>query len=156
MKLFDGLYPFEIVLLLLGVLLFLVSLVAFLRLVMRGGSLGSLPLYFLISVAMIGYPSIRSIQYGNGVLTIEKTTDQLKRDPSNAGLRQRLETEVAHLATRPSAKAETQLTFARAYTALGQEAAADQRLTKALKINPNLQVPRELLPRVESLPNRGR
>jgi len=66
-----GLYPGEVVLLILGIVLFVVLVIAFFYQLTHQRSLAAL-LGFFIPVVMIGYPTITSIQYENGVLTVQK------------------------------------------------------------------------------------
>src|SRR5438105_6558176 len=90
----------EIVLLVLGVLLFMVSLGVFLRYIVRGGSLCSLPVCFVVSITMIGFPSVRSIQYKEGVLTSQMTTDRWERNHTDTPLPEKLQAKVARLGAR--------------------------------------------------------
>jgi hypothetical protein len=100
MTTFLGLYWYEVVLLVLGIALFIVLLSA-LRSALAGGKsyTGMLP-FFVISIAMMGYPSIKSIQYENGIVTIENDTGQIESDPNNTVARQQIEAQVEKLAPR--------------------------------------------------------
>ena len=106
---FTGLYGYEIVLMLLGIALFLVLLVALLRNVFKDKPYAKLLPAFLISVVMIGYPSIESVQYSDGMVEIQTATNQLEKDPANqqaqATLRD-LQTKIApRTANDPAGKA---------------------------------------------------
>jgi hypothetical protein len=90
MSLFAGLYSYEIVLLLLGVSLFLVLLIGLLRNVFKDKSYAPLLPAFFIPIVMIGYPSIQSIQYQNGLVEIQKATDAVQSNPSNPQARAQL------------------------------------------------------------------
>ena len=139
MSWFNGLYSYEIVLLVLGAILFLVSLVLLIYQVTHAKSLGSLALFFGISVAMIGYPSIQQIQFSHNVLTISKYTDALEGDPTNAKTRDELQRDVSKLASRAAtAQVNPQglTVFATAQYALDDEPAATATLEKALQSNP--------------------
>lgn len=83
MNLFAGLYFYEIVLLLLGVALFLALLVALLRNVFKDKPYAALLPGFFIPIVMIGYPSIESIQYQNGIVEIQKATNAVQENPSD-------------------------------------------------------------------------
>ena len=67
----DGLYGYEIVLGALGVLLFVALLPMLLRQIWRDKPYGGLLAFFILPVAMIGFPSIKSIQYKDGVVSLE-------------------------------------------------------------------------------------
>ena len=58
----EGLYPGETVLLILGIVLFVVLIFAFVYQLTRQRSLGPLLGFFVVPIVMIGYPSIRSIE----------------------------------------------------------------------------------------------
>jgi hypothetical protein len=139
MKFFAGLYNFEIVLLVLGVLLFLVTLVKFMK-----KTSAPLVVFFLISIAMIGYPSVQSIEYQKGVITINKQVHDLEADPGNQALRSSLQQNVVKVEGRPSTDAATSVTLASAHFALGNEAQAKAKLEAVLQKNPELSEAKEL------------
>lgn len=129
--------------LVLGVMLFLVLIVGFLYQLLHRRSVSALLAFFLLPIAMIGYPSIQTIQYQNGVLTIDKTTRELRSRPADPALRQTLQKQVAALADRPSSAKDT-IVLAKAQYELGNEQAATRDLQKALRADPNAAEAREL------------
>ncbi|MSN26127.1 MAG: hypothetical protein GJV46_09695 [Geobacter sp.] len=149
MKIFDGLYPFEMVLLVLGVLFFLVLLVAFALLVVRGKPFGKLFAFFVIPVAMVGFPGIKSIEFSNSVVKIEKATHELQANPTDKKLRESLDKELANVSARPLSNPQDSVTVARAQVALGNNAAAEENLKKALAVNPQLPEALELKKRID-------
>lgn len=138
MSLFNGLYPYEVVLLVLGALFFLLLAVLLVVLVVRGkpyiGMLG----FFAIPIAMIGYPSIQKVSFQDGAVTIEKTTEQLQAAPTDTALRTNLEKQVASLASRPTADPGALTNIAKAQFALGHHADAAATLQKVLQMAPAL------------------
>jgi len=130
MNFFGGLYSYEVVMLILGVILFVVSIILLIR--GRKGLAG----YFVLAIAMVGYPSIRSIEYKDGAITIEKNTHELQQDPTNPQTRQALRQELAKIESRPVPDARTATIIARAQFALGNETAAAANLQKALYSDP--------------------
>jgi len=134
----DGLYPYEVVLLILGVLLFLVLLVVFVIQIVRGKSPAALLPFFVVTIAMIGFPGIKEIQWQKGVLTIKTATTQLQADPTNATLRSNLANQVKGLADRPTSDPTALTSIARAQFALGENDDAKTNLGKALRISPAL------------------
>jgi tetratricopeptide (TPR) repeat protein len=138
MSLFDGLYPYEVVLLILGALFFLLLAVLLVLLVVRGKSYIGMLAFFAIPIAMIGYPSIQKITFQNGAVTIDKTTEQLQAAPTDATVRSNLESQVAGLASRPTANPAALTSIARAQFALGHRAEAETNLQKALQTSPAL------------------
>ena len=136
MKFFNGLYSYEIVMLVLGVLLFLVALVK----LMKKASAG-LVVFFLLAIAMIGYPSIQSIQYEKGVITVDKKVHDLEANPGNEALRASLQQDMGKIEGRANNDA-AKVTLAKAQFALGEEAAAKSKL-ETVK-NPELAEAKEL------------
>jgi hypothetical protein len=63
MTTFAGLFWYEIVLLALGVMLFVVLLNALRSALAAGRSYAGLLPFFMLTIVMVGYPSIKSIQY---------------------------------------------------------------------------------------------
>jgi tetratricopeptide (TPR) repeat protein len=132
MSFFQGLYSYEIVLMVLGVILFVALLV--LLIIGRKGLLG----YFLLPVIMIAYPSIQSFAYKDGTLTIEKATDALLQNPTNPDLRSNVAQQLAKIESRPVPNAAVAASIARAQFATGNETAAVANLQKALQADPKL------------------
>lgn len=136
MALFNGLYLYEVVLLVLGVLFFLVLSVAFVGLLRQGQPFGKLLPFFGIPIVMIGFPSIKSFEFSDGVLKIEKDTRALQQDPTNRPLRDQLTNEVASISPRPTKDPGVLSTVARAQIALGNNMAAEANIQKALQASP--------------------
>src|SRR3954463_9801628 len=99
-KLVDGLYGFEIVLGALGVLLFVVLIPMLLRQILRDKPYGGLLAFFVLPVAMIGFPGLKSIQFKDGVISLEKDSHQLQQDPTNKELREKVAQQVSEINTR--------------------------------------------------------
>jgi tetratricopeptide (TPR) repeat protein len=133
-----GLYPGEVVLLILGIVLFVVLVIAFFYQLTHQRSIAALLGFFILPVVMIGYPTITSIQYGNGVVTVEKSTDQLLNNPADAQSRQALEQQVQGISARASGDPKDTVTLAKAQFALGHEEEAAQNLQKALQAKADL------------------
>lgn len=138
MAVFDGLLLYEWVLLVLGIILFFVLVIAFFYQLKRNGSIGALLGFFLLPIAMIGYPSIQSIQYKDGLVSIDKTTRDLQSAPTDPKLRSQLEQEVAKSSARPTTDATSLTLLAKAEYALGHEQAATAKLQQALQSSPKL------------------
>ena len=136
MSIFQGLYAYECIMLVLGIVLFFAGLYR----VLRGDEAKKQGLLFMFAIIMIGYPSIQSIKYKDGVITIEKTTAQLQANPTNSAQRRLLQTTIDKLGPRilsNSKNADTLAAAASAQYALGQEDVAKVTLQKASEINPH-------------------
>lgn len=134
----NGLYSGEVVLLFMGIVLFSVLIFAFIYQILNQRSVTALLGFFVLPIVMIGYPSIKSFEYKDGVLSVDKTTDQLLANPSDAQSRQALEQQVQQIASRPPDSATDSLTLAKAQYALGHEETAAQNLEKALQAKADL------------------
>ena len=111
-----GLFWYEIVLLVLGAVFFLVLLGALRSALGAGKSYVGLLPFFLVSIAMMGYPSITSIQYKDGMVEIENDTNQIANDPGNPQItvrRQALEAKLDKLAPRATGGDAQAITRAR-------------------------------------------
>jgi len=150
MSLFDGLYAYEVVLLVLGVVLFLLLAVLLVLLVVRGKAYTAMLGFFALPIAMIGYPSIQKISFQDGAVTIDKTTTQLQAAPTDATLRSSLEKQVDSLASRPTADPTALTSIAKAQFALGNHAAAETTLQKALQASPALPEAVKLKQRIDT------
>lgn len=144
MRLFDGLYLFEVVMLFLGVFLFVVLVLALVYQLVHKRNLGGLLAFFVLSIVMMGYPSIKSVQVQKDGVTIDKTTRELQSDPANAQLRSDLEKQVSRVGDRPVSDPATLTRLAKAQFALGNERAAEQNVQKALERDPSARDAREL------------
>lgn len=138
MSLFDGLHPYEAVFLVLGVLFFLLLAVLLAAQILRGKSYAPLLFFFAIPIAMIGFPSFQKIQFQDGAISLEKDTEQLRAQPANPTLRANVEKQVASLSSRPTSDPKVLTNIASAQFALGNHAAAENILQKALKASPGL------------------
>jgi tetratricopeptide (TPR) repeat protein len=149
MAFFDGMYPFEIILLVAGGLLFVVLLIAFLRQLFNNQSYKALLPFFLVAVLMIGFPAVSSVKAINGLIEIDKKTHDLQEHPGDSALRASLQSDVNKLSTRPFKSPQTVATLARAQFAVGQEEQAKQNLDKALSADPNLKPAQELKAKID-------
>lgn len=93
---------------------------------------------------MIGYPSIKEIQFKDGVVTITKLTEQVEQTPADPTLRQKLQKQVEQTSQRPLSSPESAVAVANAQFELGNEEAAKSNLQKALQANPNTPAAQEL------------
>ncbi len=138
MQLFEGLLFYEIVLLVLGVLLFLVTLFALVYSIIKKRDLKALALFFVISIIMIGYPSIQKIKFDNGVVEVEKRTQELAQNPADITAKKELQKSLIDIVDRPTSNPTTLVKFAEAQVAVGDTTNAEKNLNLAMKENPDL------------------
>lgn len=155
MKFFDGLYHYEIVLLLLGVLLFLLLLFAFALAVIRGKPYGRLFPFFILPILMIGFPGVQSFEISKSMVKIEKYTQELQQSPTDAKLRASLAKEVANVSTRSWTDPHASVSIARAQFALGDTMIAEENVKKVLTEAPQMPAALELKNRIELNRNLG-
>ena len=134
----QGLYPGEVVLLIAGIVLLGIFIFAFLYQLLHQRSITALLGFFLIPIICIGYPSIQSIQYKDGVVTVQKATDTLLSNPTDPQARQVLEQQTQKIADRTSSNPTDTVILAKAQFALGHEEDAAKNLEKALQAKADL------------------
>lgn len=132
MNIFQGLYPYEILIMGLGALLFVVLLIALIIYLIRGKSVVGLLVFFLLSLGMLGYPRLKSIQYKDGLVSMEFFEQQLQQHPEDLQARAGLSKGLQTVQGRP-ADARSSLIIAKAQWALGNEQAALASLQPAVR-----------------------
>lgn len=78
-----GLKIYEIVLLVLGVLLFFTTLIAFIYYIFKNRSIKYILLAFFISIVMIAFPALRKIKFGEFELETKGNLSKFREDPSD-------------------------------------------------------------------------
>jgi hypothetical protein len=135
---FDGLHSYEIVLMVLGIVMFvLLAAVLVLYVCQRRKPTTLLP-FFMLPVVMIGFPAFQKISFANDVVSVEKAAEKLAENPADAKARTQLVETVKQVEQRPTSDPRVNLTLARAYKSLGQRDRALDRVNSALRANPHL------------------
>jgi tetratricopeptide (TPR) repeat protein len=134
----NGLYSYEMILLVLGVILFITLLVILIIFAAQRRSLKGLVAFFLLPLVMIGFPGIQKITYENGVLSIEKLTDTVAQHPDNVIAREKLKAAIAVSEKRPNSDPAIFLKFSKAQAVLGDTIKAITSAEQALRIAPHL------------------
>jgi hypothetical protein len=135
MSLFDGLEQYEVILLVLGTVLFCVLLV---MMVYRTTPKGGVPL-FMMSFAMIAFPGIESVKFGLDIAELTRTTKELKeggeeKPKAVANIQRQLD----EIHKKPIHDPKTFVAVAEAQAAIGQREKALRNLDRALKVRPDL------------------
>ena len=152
MNLFDGLHLYEIVLLILGTLFFLVLLVLLIVSILRNRSVTAFLLLFPVSIVMIGFPAVSKVKFDKDGVEIDKITKELAENPSNAQLKTQLESLVKKVRPRFSESEHGLVKLARAEAVLGDQEKAVKTLDQALTSNPQLEVAKDLKMRLNAVP----
>ncbi len=133
MAIFQGLYLYEIVLLIFGSVLFFALLFALIYCFVQTKPIKGLLPFFLVSIIMIAFPGIKSFQYKDGMISIETYERQLQRNPEDLQAREQLRKGLDAVQGRPNSDPNSSLVIARAHYALGNEQAALASLQPALR-----------------------
>jgi tetratricopeptide (TPR) repeat protein len=122
--------PEQIVLGGIGVVQFVVLLFALLYQALHRRRFATLLWCFLVPIATIGYPTIKSIQVSNAVTTLGRMSDELRQKPEDRQLRQALGEKVEDLAPTVAKFPRGTLALAKAQFALGREDDAMRNLLR--------------------------
>jgi len=136
-NLFDGLFLYEIILMLLGSILF--GVVIFLM--VRNKELNKNHLMGIgLAIVMIAFPSIKSFSISDGIINIERDLEELKSKPNDIELEKLLEHDLGTIGDRPISNAESLTTLSEANLELGKKEKASTLAKEALIKSPqNLQ-----------------
>jgi tetratricopeptide (TPR) repeat protein len=94
---------------------------------------------FLLPVLMIGFSSVKKVQYNELIIELQHKTQRLEEKPGDQQLKAEVEQIVATVTARPNEySADALVTVARAQNALGNDAQALTTVTKALEVTPQL------------------
>jgi hypothetical protein len=152
-KLFDGLHSYEMVLVVLGCILFFVLVVLLVVRAIQNRSVAPLFLFFVVPVLIIGFPAVSKVKFDKDGVEIDKLALILAQNPSDETAKRKIETLVAQIKPRASESAAGLVKIARAEAILGQPAKAVDTLNQALKRNPELEVAVDLRSRLKVLPS---
>jgi hypothetical protein len=117
-KLTEGLSGFQIVMLSLGTALFVLMFIVLAVRLALGKTVATLIPFFLISIVMIGYSSIKKFEYNGLVIEIRDISNGTEPPPSSPAARAAFADKLALVAARSPTK-DTQADVARAYLAIG-------------------------------------
>jgi tetratricopeptide (TPR) repeat protein len=148
---FDGLYFFEWVLMALGVILFVVLVIAFFYQLTHNRSVGALLAFFMVPIAMIGYPSLQSIQISDNKVSLDKKADAVLSNPADLAARNELKQQVEKLGDRQFSDPATLTALSKAQFALGNDQVAKNNLEMALQKDPQLPAAKQLQMKIDDL-----
>lgn len=137
---FSGMLPFEIVLLMMGVVAFAALIFLLIWNSIKKQKIISLLPFFLIPVLLVGYPSVQSVQFNNDGLTIQKYTQAVMQDPTDTAATRVLNEKLEAYKSNPSRvmhNAGALTTIANAQLALGNLDSARLTIRQASSIAPN-------------------
>ncbi len=129
-KLTDGLQLHEVVMFMLGGLLFMVLLFLIVLFALRKRQLKPLLLFFIIPVVMLGWPSIAKIQLNQEGLMLVNNLKELEKYPDNETLQNKVEQSIQVLEEKNVNAPDKLADIARAKYLLGKNKAALETISK--------------------------
>jgi len=85
---------------------------------------------------MIGWPSIQKVQISADSISLEKNIATLQQNPKDATIRKTVEEQVKQLTARPISNTGVMTTIAKAQLELGDQAASEATVDRALAVAP--------------------
>ena len=134
---FDGLYLYEIVLLILGVVLFLVLTGVLIVFVRRRQSIKVLLTFYVIPILMIGFPGISSFEISRGTIKIQQRARELKANPKDVAKREEVKTELEMLEGRQFRSPNYLLSIAQGKSVVGDTKGALEFADRTLAVDPS-------------------
>lgn len=137
-NLFKNMLPYEVMLTVMGIVVFLVLIFALIWNVVKGRSVAGLLPVFLIPVVMVAYPTLQSIRIGEVLINIKNQTAIVQNNPSDTNAANLLKESLNQVKTnsRFLQNGHALLVVANAQAALGRYDSASLYLHKAAKISP--------------------
>jgi hypothetical protein len=137
MKLLEGIQLHELVLIILGFILGLVLIFVFLNGALRGKTNMKILYGFIAPLIMIGYPSIKSIEFSKDVIKIDKLVEDVKRNPTDSVATKALINGISTLPkSRCVTSSDAMTTIANAQAAVGLYDSAKVTIQKAVVLAP--------------------
>jgi tetratricopeptide (TPR) repeat protein len=148
---FDGFYVYEWLLMVLGIVLFFVLLYAFFVFLKQKKNPVTLLLFFALDIAMIAYPSVKSVEISGDKVAIDKNEQQVIEHPEDQQARKDLQKAVQKLQARPISDPATLGTLSRAQLVLGDDKAARETAARALQKDPQQPAAKEVQTKIDHL-----
>ncbi len=127
----NGLYFWEIFMLIGGGLLCLVSIGLLVASFIKRRNMKAILPYLAASIVMIGFSSFKKIQYENGVIAVEMNQKAAANNPQDPEIRKDLTRELAAISDRPTTDPKVLLSIAQGQAAVGDTTRAEHFLNAA-------------------------
>ncbi len=137
MNLLEGVSLSELILMILGVVVGLALIGIFIYTAVKKDPNLNLIYAFVIPILMIGYPSIKKIQFDKGVITVDKISSVVEKNPLDTAAHRTLHDAIEALpagTAKESPSASTSI--AKAQVALGQYDSAQVYVQRASELDP--------------------
>jgi hypothetical protein len=148
-QLLDGLFLYEITLLILGSIFFLVLIVLLIVKVSTRQPIKVLIPFFFLPILMIGFPGIEQFNFMNGMAELKTKINQAIDEPDNQELREEIREAVDQFTRRPIRDPKNLMVLGEAYEALDESAEAKQRAREVRQQDPGNEAAIQLLNRID-------
>ena len=135
---FEGLYSYEKVLAVLGIILFVITAGGLVYFMIKKWSLTPLYPLFVLSLVMVGFPAIQKFSYENGKITFEKNLNSVAANPNDQSARAGLQASLKQIEPRAATDPKAGLMVARAFQRLNEPQRALTHVESVLRANPHL------------------
>jgi hypothetical protein len=133
----EGLMLHDIILMVLGTLMFLVLLGGLVLQILRHEPVGKLQLIgFIIPALMIAYPSIQKVAFSKNVIELEKITQEVVKNPADTAAVRELQEKLHAVENRKPSSAETLAQLSKSNYALGNKTKAQSYAESSLEKEP--------------------
>jgi hypothetical protein len=149
MNAFEGLYIYEVILLVLGAILFTVLIVLLIFLILKNRSVKALIALFPLCIVMIGFAGIQKVRFDNGVVEIERTTQMLAQNPDDTEAKERLLEILPSVENRPVQSTSNLIALARAHEVMGDLIGAEMYTETVLSRDPASDAAIEMKKRID-------
>ncbi len=139
-KLFDGLLQYEMLLSILGMVLFLVLLFLLVYMIVTGKKVGSILGFFMIPIIMIGFPGIKKIQFKDIILELEESLAQSSNNDPTPEQQTQVEEIISKIHPDRISSFDNTITVSKAYAYIGDTLNAYRSAEEALKVEPSSQL----------------
>lgn len=137
-ELLGGLHLYEIVMLLLGILLFVILSIGLMYFIIKKEKIKQLFLFYLFPIIMIGYPSIMEITVSKDRITLKKKQEELLNNPHDKEVAEEVQELTEKLEDR-SFTADQRAGISKSWLLLGDNNRAALYAVKALEKDENNQ-----------------
>lgn len=154
-SLFKNMLSYEIILAVMGMVIFIALVFLLIYNVMKKQSITTLLPFFLVPIIMVAYPTLKSIKVGDIILDIQEQAKIVEQNPKDTAAAQQLEKSIAQIKSndRLLNNSNALVAVANAQMVLGNYSAATNFLNKAKQVDPEtagiVSVGNELNQRIE-------
>jgi hypothetical protein len=135
-NIFDGLYGYEEVMMVMGIVIFAVLLLGLIIAFAKGKPYGGLLMFFALPIILVGWPGIQEVKISSSEVDIDTYSAQLQQDPTNQVARAKLSKAVDSIAGRPLSDPTALTNLAKAKSLLKDTQAVKSNPSRALQTKP--------------------